>query len=292
MPAPRRVYVTGTNGKTTTATMIAAIAEAAGEPSARVTTIGTFVDGERIATEPTLEAYLELLARAEDAGARAVAVEASSQALADGFAHRFPPDIGVFTNLSRDHLDAHGDFEHYLAAKAQLFVNLRPGGVAVLDVADPASALLEEVTPAGVDRRGYAGRPGHASCGRIPQILVSSRVNLSRDGTRVRLAPSALATRLGGELRLRVVGDVHAENALAAAVAADALGYDASAIRRGLEGFAGVAGALRARPRFAARRRRLRAHPRRARSDPLAGARPRPPGRRPRGRGVRLRWRS
>jgi UDP-N-acetylmuramoyl-L-alanyl-D-glutamate--2,6-diaminopimelate ligase len=242
MPPARRVYVTGTNGKTTTTTMLAAIAEAAGEPSARVTTLGTFVGGARIATEPTLEAYLELLAKAEAIGARAVFVEASSQALADGFAHRFPPDVGVFTNLTRDHLDAHGDFEHYLASKAQLFVNLRPGGVAVLDVADPASALLDEVTPAGVERRGYAARPAEAACGRIPQVLVSARINLSRDGTRVRLASSDLAKRLGGELVLRVIGDVHAENALAAAVAADALGYAAVAIKRGLEGFAGVAG--------------------------------------------------
>jgi UDP-N-acetylmuramoyl-L-alanyl-D-glutamate--2,6-diaminopimelate ligase len=242
MAAPRRVYVTGTNGKTTTTTMLAAIAEDSGEKSARVTTLGTFVAGERIATEPTLEAYLDLLARAEAIGARAVFVETSSQALADGFAHRFPPDVGVFTNLTRDHLDAHGDFEHYLASKAQLFVNLAPGGVAVLNVADPASALLDELVRASVERRGYAARPADAKCGRIPQALVSSRVNLSREGTRVRLATSDLATRLGGELKLRVVGDVHAENALAAATAADALGYDAAVIRRGLEHFPGVSG--------------------------------------------------
>ncbi|HEY4122464.1 MAG TPA: UDP-N-acetylmuramyl-tripeptide synthetase [Byssovorax sp.] len=241
----RRVYVTGTNGKTTTTTMIAAIAAAAGEVDARVTTLGTFVGGEKIASAPTLEAFQLLLDEAARRGARCVAVEAASQALAEGFAHRFPPDVGVFTNLTRDHLDYHGSFEHYLASKAQLFVNLRAGGVAVLNACDPSSALLAELTPPGVERRAYATRQVTPACAALVDGAVgvgAMRVNVSREGTRVRLLPGPIQKKLGTEIQLRVIGDVYADDALAAAVACDALGFDGGAIKLGLESFAGVPG--------------------------------------------------
>src|SRR5687767_10171989 len=99
---PRRVYVTGTNGKTTTTSMIAAIARASGERTARVTTLGSYLDDELVATEPTERAYLDLLEASAARGVSTLAVEASSHALAEGFAHRYPPDVGVFTNLTRD----------------------------------------------------------------------------------------------------------------------------------------------------------------------------------------------
>jgi len=77
-------------------------------------------------------------------------------ALARGFARAWPFRAGVFTNLSHDHLDAHGSPEHYLASKAQLFVGLPPGGCAVLNAGDPSSELLAEVLPPGVRVVRYA----------------------------------------------------------------------------------------------------------------------------------------
>jgi UDP-N-acetylmuramoyl-L-alanyl-D-glutamate--2,6-diaminopimelate ligase len=130
--------------------------------------------------------------------------------------------------------------EEYLAAKAQLFVHAR--SAAVLHASDSSSALLAEVTPADTLRLGYAARAIDPDCTELPMTLRAESVEVSRDGTRLVLAPSPLADRLGGELRLRVVGAVHAENALAAAVAADAAGYDAKAIVAGLSSFTGVAG--------------------------------------------------
>jgi UDP-N-acetylmuramoyl-L-alanyl-D-glutamate--2,6-diaminopimelate ligase len=234
--------VTGTNGKTTTTSMIDAIVAAAGEPSARVTTLGTWVAGRRVADEITMEAFARGVDRAVAAGVRTIAVETTSKSLGSGFAWRWRPRVAVFTNLTRDHLDYHGTPEQYLAAKAQLFLALPPEGVAVLNAADPASALLAEVVPAPARIAGYAARGVAAECAALPVVLAARDVSVSRAGTVVRLTPSTLAARLGPEIRLGIIGEVHAENALAAAVAADALGYSAAAIREGLGGFPGVPG--------------------------------------------------
>jgi UDP-N-acetylmuramoyl-L-alanyl-D-glutamate--2,6-diaminopimelate ligase len=241
--APYRVVgVTGTNGKTTTATMIEAIAAHAGEPSGRSTTVGRWVRGERIPNDEGVEGLRRTLDRAAEVGVRTMVVETTSHALSRGFAGELPPKVAVFTNLSRDHLDEHGTLEAYLAAKAQLFMNLLPGGAAVLNAADPASALLDEVIPAGIRRLAYAAREIDAACASLPLALAAEEVTVDRSGTRIRLAPSPLAERLGGMLSLRVIGRVHAENALAAAVAAEALGYPAEATREALADFAGVPG--------------------------------------------------
>lgn len=227
--------VTGTNGKTTTASMIAAIVEAAGEPSARVTTVGAWVGGVRVeAPDPTRE-FLACVEAAVDAGVRTIALEMTSQALGDGMARKWPSRVGVFTNLTRDHLDAHGTPEAYLASKAQLFLGLEPGGVAVMNGDDPATELICELLDPAREVRRFSLRDPSAA-------LAARRVDVSDRGTRVSLAPGALAGRLGGGLELAAVGDVHAQNALAAALAADALDYPADAILRGLAGFAGVTG--------------------------------------------------
>jgi UDP-N-acetylmuramoyl-L-alanyl-D-glutamate--2,6-diaminopimelate ligase len=239
----RFVAVTGTNGKTSTASMVEAIVSAAGEPSARVTTLGAYVCGEQVGEGTTLEAFTRALELSIARGVKTVALETTSKALGAGFASKFPASVAVFTNLTRDHLDVHGTPERYLAAKAQLFMSLRPGCVAVLNAADPASALLDEVTPPGVRRRAYAGPGGAAeACAALPLELAVESTEVSTDGTHVKLARSALAEALGSELRLRQVGDVFAENAVAAALAADALGYPPPAIAAGLSGFPGVPG--------------------------------------------------
>ncbi len=245
----RTVMVTGTNGKTTVTSLIAAIVAASGETSARVTTVGSFVGDRLIAEEPTLEAFQAFLAESARAGVKTLAVEASSAALAEGFAHRFPPDVGVFTQLSRDHIDYHTTIEHYLASKAQLFINLKEGGVAVLNATDGASRLLADVARASARRVGFAVK-GEATLPPIkveatpgvPVALAGAGFTVHRGGTRVELGPSELADRLGGSLELGLFGEAMVENALAAAVAADALGYPAQAIRAALATFAGVPG--------------------------------------------------
>lgn len=236
--------VTGTNGKTTTTSMIEAIVAASGEHTARVTTLGAWVDDEQIAEGPTLEAFAEAIERGARVGIRTLALETTSRALAEGFAHRWPARVAAFTNLSRDHLDYHGDPEHYLASKAQLFMLLPPNGAAVLNAGDPASALLDEVTPVGVRRLAYVGERTHLApeCVQLPLELVAERTEVSRTGTLVQLERGPLADALGGSLSLGVLGAHNVDNALAAALVAHALGYSGAAIVEGLACFRGVRG--------------------------------------------------
>lgn len=238
----RTACVTGTNGKTTTTSLIAAIVQAAGETPCRVTTLGAWVGEEMLTEDTSGNAFLATLQQAAARGVRTLAIETTSLALARGFARSWPPDVAVFTNLSRDHLDYHESPEHYLAAKAQLFMNLPPGGVAILNLADPASALLDEVMPASIQRLGYAVRPPDPGCAAIPVALRADEITVTPEGTRVRLAPSTLGDQLGGALHLHLIGEFHAENALAALLAGSALGYPARTLLAGLASFRGVEG--------------------------------------------------
>ena len=233
--ALRTAAVTGTNGKTTTVSLIDAIVRASGEPHARLTTLGAWVGDERIEAATPTDEFLACVERAVERGVRTLALETTSKSLGRGLARRWPAHVAVFTNLSRDHLDMHRSAEAYLAAKAQLFLALPAGGVAVLNADDPSSSLLAEVVPSHAAVRWYGASVS-------ARDLMARRVHVHVGGTDVELGPSELAQRLGGQIRLRLHGAVHAHNALAAAVAADALGYDPMHVREGIEGFGGVPG--------------------------------------------------
>jgi UDP-N-acetylmuramoyl-L-alanyl-D-glutamate--2,6-diaminopimelate ligase len=141
----------------------------------------------------------------------------------------------VFTNLTRDHLDMHGSPEAYLAAKSQLFMHLPAGGIAVLNADDPASALIDEIIPQAVRRLRYA-------TGAAAADLASNAIEVSRAGTCVHLCDGPVSRSFGGKLELGVIGEVHGQNAMAAALACLALGYQPAAIARGLRDFSGVCG--------------------------------------------------
>jgi UDP-N-acetylmuramoyl-L-alanyl-D-glutamate--2,6-diaminopimelate ligase len=228
------VATTGTNGKTTTTSMVASIVAASGEPSARLTTVGGEVSGRAIEAPDLPSLFLATVEEAVAAGVRTLALEVTSMALAGGFAARWPPSVAVFTNITRDHLDLHGSPEAYLAAKAQLFMALRDGGTAVLNGDDPASALVREVISPGVRVVTFSTR--------TEATLRATSVRSREDGLLVSLADGPLARALGGGLSLGARGEVHARNALAAALAADAAGYGPEAIREGLARFVAVAG--------------------------------------------------
>lgn len=225
VPAPprwardiRTVGVTGTNGKSTTTTWIAAALGALGTRVVRATTLGFFVDDEEQHVEKSYDGFVECMRRGHAAGARHAAIELTSEALARGFAKAWPCEVGVFTNLSHDHLDAHGSPEHYLASKAQLFVSLGAGATAVLNARDESSALLAEVLAPGVRRIAYGVPSRGDAC--IDEDLVADDVSLAWDGTTV----ACIMHGERRELRIRAIGEVHAENALAAWLAAEAAG--------------------------------------------------------------------
>ncbi len=226
------IGVTGTNGKTSTVWMIAAATRAAGHSTLRVSTLGVDLDGARQPRGKRFPDFLAALQRAAAAGCQRAVIEATSLALAQGYARAWRFDLGVFTNLSPDHFTTHGSWEHYLAAKAQLFMHLGPGRVAVLNAADPHALYLDQAIPEDVTRRWFAA-PGRGPALRPPD-LAAARVQVSPEGTRVELEPSAAATALGGSLETRMVGEVFGENALAAALAGLGAGLPAAAIRAGI----------------------------------------------------------
>ncbi len=116
--------VTGTNGKTTTSYLLAAVLEQAYGDSGLIGTVETRVGGERfksVRTTPEAPDLQALLAVMVEHGLRACAMEVSSHALALGRAEGIVYDVVGFTNLSQDHLDFHSDMEDYYASKARLF---------------------------------------------------------------------------------------------------------------------------------------------------------------------------
>ncbi|HHO52504.1 MAG TPA: UDP-N-acetylmuramoyl-L-alanyl-D-glutamate--2,6-diaminopimelate ligase [Deltaproteobacteria bacterium] len=121
------VGITGTNGKTTVATLVDAALSHLGWITGRIGTTGNWVAGVEHPTRfttPEAPQLQALLAKMRDAGAQAVAMEVSSHGLAQHRVDGIAFTLGVFTNLTQDHLDFHGTFEAYRDAKARLFREL------------------------------------------------------------------------------------------------------------------------------------------------------------------------
>lgn len=234
------VGVTGTNGKSSTTHLIASILRAAGHRTVTESTLGYYLDEEELKVPRSARGYVAALRHAAERGARHAAIEVTSLALSRGFARSWRFDLGVFTNLTRDHVEQHGSWEHYLASKAQLFLHLGPGCTAVLNACDAAAQLIERVTPADVTKRFYACSTRGEQL--VPAQLSAASIELSADGMHVVLEPSETAEALGGSVTTRLVGHVFAENALAAALAGLTAGASGEAVKRGLASCAGVPG--------------------------------------------------
>ena len=143
--------VTGTNGKTTTAFLLEQMLRSAGRKCVLIGTIETHVGDEvRVSPHTTPESrdVLEIFADGVKAGATEAVMEMSSHALEQERVWGLPVDVGIFTNLTQDHLDYHGTMERYFAAKARLFegVGVAPPRVAVVNVDDAAGMQLVEVS--------------------------------------------------------------------------------------------------------------------------------------------------
>ena len=136
------VGVTGTNGKTTSTYLLKAILEARGEKVGLIGTNQNMIGQEVLPTERTTPESFELqklFARMRDAGCTHVVMEVSSHALFLDRVYGVPYKVGVFTNLTQDHLDFHKTMEDYCDAKAILFRNCETG---VVNAADPWTARL------------------------------------------------------------------------------------------------------------------------------------------------------
>lgn len=118
------IGVTGTDGKTTTTMFLEAALRGCGHPTGLIGTIVTSLNGEElpsVRTTPEAPDLQALLAVMHERGVTHVAMEVSSHALALGRVNAIDFDLAIFTNLGHDHLDFHGDQQHYFEAKAALF---------------------------------------------------------------------------------------------------------------------------------------------------------------------------
>jgi UDP-N-acetylmuramoyl-L-alanyl-D-glutamate--2,6-diaminopimelate ligase len=228
--------VTGTNGKTTVTWLVEACAAAAALPAGVLGTITHRWPGATLPaghTTPESTEVQALLARMRDAGARIAVLEVSSHALAQERVAGIRFSVAAFTNLTRDHLDYHGDMEAYFHAKRRLFAeHLAPDGTAVVNARDPAGARLADQIGPGRRVWRYGTRGDDALRARDPRMGLS--------GTEVTLETPAGAI----PVRSPLVGAHNLENLLCAAGVARALGIPAEAVGRGLSASAGAPGRL------------------------------------------------
>jgi UDP-N-acetylmuramoyl-L-alanyl-D-glutamate--2,6-diaminopimelate ligase len=229
----RVVGITGTNGKTTTAYLIAALFEAAGVQCGLLGTVGYRTGpgeaGTREAARTTPEApdLQALLRQMVERGCGACAMEVSSHALSLHRVDGMQFAAGVFTNLTRDHLDFHADMDDYFRAKRRLFEMLPRDAPSVLNIDDPRGASLVDA----------GGKPLTYAINRAADITPGP-LSYSLDGLDFDVRTPAGAVHV----RSRLVGRPNVYNILAAVSTAIALSLPIDAIERGLQSLEGVPG--------------------------------------------------
>jgi UDP-N-acetylmuramoyl-L-alanyl-D-glutamate--2,6-diaminopimelate ligase len=229
----RVVGITGTNGKTTTAYLLASIFDAAGIRCGILGTVayrlGPAKADEREASRTTPEApdVQALLREMVEHGCGACAMEVSSHALALHRVAGMRFAAAIFTNLTRDHLDFHADMDDYFRAKRRLFEMLPADAPALLNVDDPRGASLAEA----------GGRPVTYGIQR-PADITTGPLSFSLAG----LTFDVRTPRGTIGIRSPLVGRPNVYNILAAVAAATALDLPFDAIERGIRTLAGVPG--------------------------------------------------
>lgn len=230
----RLIGVTGTNGKTTVAWILRSILQAAGQQTALIGTIEYDLICERQKASLTTPDALELcslLATAKNAGATYCVLEVSSHALEQRRCDGLTFAANIFTNLSGDHLDYHGDIESYFNAKRRLFDLVEPDAWAVVNRDDPygvrlIDALKTPVVSYGLDSENVdVGATIHDISQRGIELLIRGQ-------------------SFEQSLRLSIMGKHNIANCLAAVATAEALGIDPKFICDGLQRVRGVPGRL------------------------------------------------
>ena len=228
--------ITGTNGKTTTAYLIASIPEAAGELVAMTGTVEYRLGKKRFKadrTTPEATDMQRLLRQAVEIGCRTAVMECSSQAMDFHRCDELEYAVAVFTNLTRDHLDYHQTMENYWYAKQRLFdgrLGTRPRN-SVINIDDPYGVeLADKLEREGLNVIRYAVK-AHAD-------VTANNAEFSLDGMRFELLTSGTQR----EFRSPLVGAPHIYNTLAAVASGLALGYSLDVITAALENCTGAPG--------------------------------------------------
>ncbi len=226
------VGVTGTNGKTTSAYLIDGLLTRVAPPSAMLGTIVSRIGNRSEPTRhttpeaPVLQAFL---AEAVEAGCRYGALEVSSHGLALSRLEGSEFQVGVFTNLSRDHLDFHRDMESYFEAKRLLFTRyLRRSGRAILAIDDAYGERLASLVSGEITTFGFSP---------AADLSIAS-VETSLDGTELTFREGSVVR----EIRSSLVGRYNAMNLVGAYAAVRALGFESDDILKALPEVSGAPG--------------------------------------------------
>lgn len=216
------IGVTGTDGKTTTSHLIYHILHAAGQPVSLISTTGAIIherENQPLGLHVTTPNPFELqnfIKEAVKAGSKYLVLESTSHGLAQYRVWGSHYQIGVVTNVTREHLDYHGSYEQYLKDKARLLKNVK---TSILNRDD---ASYEKLKP-------LAG-------GKLLTYGLKPSAEVTSDG--FRLTPHGMDVtipRLGRTVRSQLMGDYNAQNILAATAVGLALGLPAAAIAAGIE---------------------------------------------------------
>lgn len=218
------IGVTGTNGKTTTSMLIAAILQAAGGRCGVLNSIrrSDACDVRTAArTTPTPPEMAKWLTRMTNNGCSRAVLELSSRGLAQHRTAGLRFDAAVLTNIRRDHLDYHGSILNYRRTKQRVFEQLKPAGFAVINADDPGSRMLLPKLSA-------------------PTITYGMREPAEVTAEVLERHPSEqtfllLAGNESVPVCTHMIGDHHVANCLAAAATSLVLGIDLATIARGLE---------------------------------------------------------
>ena len=223
------VGVTGTNGKTTTTHLMAAIWRQMGVKPGVIGTIHNVVGDKVLPVTNTTPESLDLqrlLGQMVEAGVSCVAMEVSSHALALNRVAGVNYRVAVFTNLTQDHLDFHGTMDEYLAAKAKLFqTNI---DYAIINADDGAATKLTQLSKGKIYTYGIEQ----------PADVMAKDIEVTPQGVNYTIQGPWGEHRL----TLRLTGRFNVYNSLAAYTAAMALGYAAETVTAALNKVPGVAG--------------------------------------------------
>ncbi len=222
------VGVTGTNGKTTTTYMIKSVLERSGKKTGLIGTIVNMIGQQELPTErttPESPDLFALLARMADENCEAVVMEVSSHSLSLGRVSGILFEVGIFSNLTQDHLDFHGNFDNYRAAKKKLFYACRHAAMNEDDAA--AEYMMDGIE---IDWRTY-GIKERAD-------VVARNIEITPRGVTYDMCFGTAMLPLS----IRIPGIFSVYNSLAAATACLLLNIKPELIKLGLEAIPSVAG--------------------------------------------------
>ncbi|WP_315066899.1 UDP-N-acetylmuramoyl-L-alanyl-D-glutamate--2,6-diaminopimelate ligase [uncultured Clostridium sp.] len=218
------IGITGTNGKTTTAFMIKEILEADNKKVGLIGTIANFIGKEKIHTERTTPESLELQELFSDMvnkGVEYCVMEVSSHSLELDRVYGVKFEIGIFTNLTRDHLDFHKTFENYYNAKFKLFERAR---IKIVNVDDNyGGRVIEDLNKLNADKIYSFSVKNNSDFKALDEVMGSREILFK------------LKLKEDEQFILNIPGEYNIYNAVGSIAACYKLGINEKAIKKGIE---------------------------------------------------------